>query len=333
MSGTVANSSSGQQRPRGGDAIVLSATGLTRYFGRKCAVDSVSFTVPRGCVLAILGRNGSGKTTLLRMLMGLLTPTRGRGTVLGHDSSALPPSVLARVGFVAEGHPLYGWMRVGELASFQKQFYPAWNQRAFEMVLEHFALARNAKAGSLSRGERGGLALALVLATEPELLVLDDPAMGLDPVARRSLLEAMVEATRQRQRTIIFSSHLLEDVERVADRIIILDRSVLRADSSLEGFRAAVQQFVLRFVGEVPALPPLRGLLRSEREDGELRLVIANADEQTRAALRSLRPVSMEQVPIGFDDAVIGYMGYHGRSAPASRGRHRRCRGPDRTDR
>src|SRR5204863_301230 len=216
----------------------------------------VSFQVPRGSVFAFIGRNGSGKTTTIRMLLGLLEPTRGASAVLGHDSAALPPAARARIGYMAEGHPVYGWMRVGQYARFQSGCYPHWNQDIFAAVIDHFAIDARTKAGHLSHGQRAGLHLAMTLAIEPELLVLDDPATGLDPAARRSLLEAMIYFTRSRERTIFFSTHLLDDVERVADQVAILDYSVLRACCSMETFRERVQQLVAHFPGEPPqALP------------------------------------------------------------------------------
>ena len=296
------------------DVPVIETVGLTKYFGDKCAVDTVSLTVPRGSVTALLGRNGSGKSTLLRMLMGLLDPTRGSAKVLGHDIGRLPPDVRGRIGYIAEGHPLIDWMRVRELAACQKSFFPkTWSDRIFASVTDHFHLAANAKAGKLSRGERAGVALALALAAQPELLVLDDPALGLDPVARRSLLEAMILVTRDSGRTILFSSHLLNDVERVADRIAILDRSVLRANCSVETFMSRVKRVLLRFPGTAPPPPAIAGLLQARQdEDDELRLTIANFDDSRMDELRQLGAIEIEELPISLEDAVIGYLGDRG---------------------
>jgi ABC-2 type transport system ATP-binding protein len=218
----------------------IQARGLTRFFGGKCAVNGLSFNVPRGSVLAFIGRNGAGKTTTIRMLLGLLTPTRGQSTILGHDSTNLPPQVRARIGYMAEGHPVYPWMRVAQYAGFQSRGYPHWRQSTFAAVIDYFAIPPQTKAGDLSHGQRAGLHLATTLAIEPELLMLDDPATGLDPAARRSLLEAMIYFTRNRERTIFFSTHLLDDVERIADQVAVLDYSVLRASCSVETFRDRV---------------------------------------------------------------------------------------------
>src|SRR5690348_12603059 len=130
----IASELSELDRPSGAAVAVIEARGLTRYFGPRCAVDSVTLRVPRGSVFAFIGRNGAGKTTTIRMILGLLEPTRGSSTILGHDSTDLPPEARARIGYMAEGHPVYGWMRVGQYGRFQSDFYPRWNQGLFDAV-------------------------------------------------------------------------------------------------------------------------------------------------------------------------------------------------------
>src|SRR5713101_6195647 len=283
---------------------VIQARGLTRYFGRKCAVDTVSFNVPRGSVFAFIGRNGAGKTTTIRMILGLLEPTRGSTTILGYESMTLPPEARARIGYMAEGHPVYGWMRVGKYAGFQKGFYSHWNQDIFAGVIDYFAIDPRTRAGHLSHGQRAGLHLAMTLAIEPEVLMLDDPATGLDPSARRSLLEAMIYFTRSRERTIFFSSHLLDDVERVADQVAVLDYSVLRACCSVETFRDRVRRLVVSFPSQPPrALPALPGLLRLTRDANELNLILSNPDDQTQQTLLSLGAEAVDEQPISLEDA------------------------------
>jgi ABC-2 type transport system ATP-binding protein len=292
---------------------VIEAQGLTRYFGRKCAVDSLSFRVPRGSVFAFIGRNGAGKTTTIRMVLGLLEPTRGSSTILGHDSAGLSPEVRARIGYMAEGHPVYRWMRVGQYARFQSGFYQHWNQDIFAGVIDYFAIHPRTRAGHLSHGQRAGLHLAMTLAIEPEVLMLDDPASGLDPAARRSLLEAMIYFTRSRERTIFFSSHLLDDVERVADRVAVLDYSVLRVCCGVEAFRDRVRRLVARFPAEPPAdLPAIPGLLRVTRADNELTLIVANADGKTERQLESLGALAVDQEPLSLEDALIAHVGRQG---------------------
>ena len=278
----------------------------------KAAVDCLNIAIPRGGVFGFLGRNGSGKTTTIRMFLGLLAPTRGSATILGHDCTQLPPQVRAKIGYLAEAHPVYGWMRVRECARFQASFFDQWNSKTFDTVIDHFGLSPDAKAKDLSRGERAGLALALTLAPQPQLLVLDDPALGRDPVARRSLLELMIYITRKADRTILFSSHLLLDVERVADEIAVLNEGVLRAHCALESFRQRVRQVVLQFDDQPPALPEIPGLLHAMRVDGELRLTIANYNEQVSHVLSAMGPKRIEPIEINLEDAFVDYLGRRG---------------------
>lgn len=288
---------------------VIETSELTRYFGLKCAVDRVSLRVPRGAVLAILGRNGSGKTTLIRIMMGLLAATRGSAAVLGDDCRSIRPATRGRIAYVAEGHPLIDWMSVAELERFQKGFYREWDGRVFQTVVEHFELGRKERAGKVSRGQRAGLSLALALATRPELLVMDDPAMGLDPVARRMLLEAMILLMRDSGHTILFSSHILDDVERVADHVAIMDRSLLRVCCKLETFRGAVKRVNLGFAAEAPAAVNVPGLLETRREGNELRLTLANYGAECERAIAALGAISVVELPLTFEDAVIAYLG------------------------
>ena len=246
------------------------------------------------------------------MLLGLLQPTRGQGQILGYDIRALPPEARARIGYLTEEHQLYRWMSVRECGHFQSRFFPRWSDKIFRGVISHFALKDNARVKDLSRGERAGLCLALTLAPDPELLILDDPTLGLDPVARRSLVESMIYLTRRADRTIFFSSHQLADVERVADYIAVLDKSVLRASCSLETFRNSVKDVRLRFSGAPPLLSEIPGLLQAFRSESELRLICVHYNQPAEQKLRALAPTSIETAPISLEDALISYLGERG---------------------
>ena len=292
---------------------VIRTAGLTRYFGRTCGVDGVTLAVPRGSVFALLGRNGSGKSTLVRMLLGLLPPTRGSAAVLGDDCRRLSPATRGRVGYVAEGHPLIDRMRVRDLVAFQRHFYPAWDAAAFDAVLGPFGLTARTRAGDLSRGQRAGLSLALVLATRPELLVMDDPALGLDPVARRTLLEAMILVTRDAGHTILFTSHELADVERVADHLAVMDAGVLRVSAPVDAFRDRVVRTAVSFAGPPPVLPPIPGLLHARR-DGHAVVLTRVANDAADDAIAGLGAIAVRDLPLSLEDAVVAYLGRrHGR--------------------
>lgn len=291
---------------------VIETQGLTKYFGKTCVVSELNLKVPKGSIFGFLGRNGAGKSTTIRMLLGLVEPTRGSARVLGKDCRSLSPDDRARIGYLPEGHHVYGWMTIEECGKFQAAFYQHWNSSIFDAVLSHFRLDRKNRAGNLSRGQRAGLCLALVLAPEPELLILDDPALGLDPVARRSLIQSMLYVTRTTDRTILFSSHLLSDVERVADEIAVLDRGTLRASCKLETFRRQVRQFVIRHDGNEPPLPDLPGLLQTFRTDTETSLTFANIGPAEIQRIQVLTGNRIEEVPLSLEDAFVTYVGERG---------------------
>ena len=293
---------------------VIETAGLTRYFGKKRAVHEVDLNVPKGSVFALIGRNGAGKTTTIRMLLGLLPPTRGTATILNHDSQEMTAELRSRIGYLSESHFAYRWMKLKECREFQKQTFPHWNDDLFHGVLQHFRLDLNSRVKHLSRGERAGLCLALTLAPEPELLILDDPALGLDPVARRSLIEAMLTVTRNSERTILFSSHLLDDVERVADQIAILDRAELKVHTSVEHFRKAVQSWHLEFDQVPQKLPEIPGLLYTRIADDGLQLTIVNMNDVTMKQLEQLQPRSMKPIALSLESAVIDYLHDHDRT-------------------
>jgi ABC-2 type transport system ATP-binding protein len=292
---------------------VIEVRGLCKYFGDKCALNTVSFRVPKGAVFAFIGRNGAGKTTAIRIILGMLPPTRGSSSILGHDSMSLSAPVRARIGYIAEGHPVYGWMRIKEYEAFQRGFYGRWNHDVFGSVIDYFAIKPRTRAGHLSHGQRAGLQLAMTLATEPELLVLDDPATGLDPSARRSLLEGMIYFTRNRERTVFFSTHLLDDVERVADHVAVLDYSVLRVCAAADVFRERVRRLIIRFPFAVPdRLPSIPGLLRVHRTENEASLVIANFNGRSERDLENMGAVAIDEQPISLEDALIAHVGRQG---------------------
>lgn len=265
--------------------IVLQTKGLTKYFGVRPALDHLDLRIPAGCICGFLGRNGAGKTTAIKLMLGLLSPTAGSAHLLGCDAAALTPAIRQRIGYVTEGHRLFGWMTIERLEAFQKAFFPGqWDERLFAEMIEYFELSKRQKIKHLSNGQRAQVSLALALAPNPELLIMDDPTLGLDAVIRRQFLEGMIELIMRQGRTVLFSSHILADVERVADRIVVLDRGVLRADCSLEQFRTSVRKVIVYFDDSVPAEVELEGLLHCRRSERQLELTLVGVGAAEVAA-------------------------------------------------
>ena len=261
---------------------VLKTEGLTKYYGAELALNHLDMTIPRGCICGFVGRNGAGKTTAIKLMLGLLKPTAGSSTLLGCDSQQLKPSIRQRIGYVTEGHQLLRWMRISELEKFQKRFYPKqWDGKLFSDMIEYFGLSRKKKIKHISNGQRAQVSLALTLAPNPELLIMDDPTLGLDAAIRRQFLEGMIKLIMSQDRTVLFSSHILADVERVANRIVVIDKGVLRANCTLEEFRTAVKKILVTFTAKPPDEVNIDGLLSCRRSEKELELTLIGTDEET----------------------------------------------------
>lgn len=265
---------------------VLETQGLTKYYGNILAVNHVDLKIPRGCICGFVGRNASGKTTAIKLMLGLLNPTAGSSKLLGCDSAALTPTIRQRIGYVTEGHRLFRWMSIADLGKFQRGFFPKqWDDKLFAEMIEYFGLTKKQKVKHLSIGQRAQVSLALAMAPNPELLIMDDPTLGLDAAIRRQFLAGMIELIMREGRTILFSSHILGDVERVADRIVVIDKGVIRADCKLEQFRKAVKKVILVFEDSVPPQVDIDGLLHCRRSEKELVLALVGTDDDKIAEL------------------------------------------------
>lgn len=207
--------------PSSADAVIA-VTGLSRRFKAKAALDDVSLYVPRGCVFGLVGENGAGKTTLIKHLLGLLRAEAGMVRVFGRDPIADTVEVLGRIGYLSETRDLPAWMRIDELLRYTEGFYPKWDRRYAEQLREQFGLNASARVRTLSQGQLAKLGLLVALAYRPELLLLDEPSSGLDPLVRRDILEAIIRSVAEEGRTVLFSSHLLDEVERVSDHLAMI---------------------------------------------------------------------------------------------------------------
>ena len=228
---------------------VIEVSGLTRRFGAKTVLDSVSVSLPRGAVYGLVGANGAGKTTLIKHLLGLLRAETGTVRVFGLDPVADPVAVLSRIGYLSEENDIPGWMRVDELLRYSRAFYPAWDDAYAEELRQAFALDPTAKIKTLSKGQKARAGLVIALAYRPELLVLDEPSSGLDPIVRRDILGAVIRTIADEGRTVLFSSHLLDEVERVADHVTMINQGKIVLSAPLAAIREAH-----RAGGRVPSL-------------------------------------------------------------------------------
>lgn len=218
---------------------VITVSNLTRRFGAKTALSSVDFIVPRGVVYGLVGVNGAGKTTLIKHILGLLRAQSGTVRVFGLDPVADPVGVLSRIGYLSEEPDLPGWMGVDEYFRYIRAFHPGWDDALAQALQQAFRLDLSAKVGSLSKGQRARAGLVAALAHRPALLLLDEPSSGLDPVVRRDILEAVMRTVAEEGRTVLFSSHLLDEVERVADHVTMISHGRIVLSAPLNELKAA----------------------------------------------------------------------------------------------
>jgi ABC-2 type transport system ATP-binding protein len=200
----------------------LETVGLGRRYGSQWALRDCTLEIPQGSITALVGPNGAGKTTLLRMAVGLTCPSEGSVRVLGLDPQADAADALPRVGFLAQEHPLYGGFTVAEMLRVGRELNPTWDDDAARSRIAELGLPMKKKVRSLSGGQRAQVALTLALAKRPEVLFLDEPVASLDPLARREFMQTVVEAVAERELTVVLSSHILADLERVCDHLVIL---------------------------------------------------------------------------------------------------------------
>lgn len=296
---------------------VIETDGLSKRYGRKLALDRLDLRIPRGRIHAIVGANGAGKSTLFRILLGFLAPSDGQARILGRDSQRLTPEDRGRIGFVNEEHTLPGWMRVSAIADMHRRAYPRWNPRAYDEVIGHYRVLPEQKVGQLSRGERAGFNLALALAQSPELLILDEPTLGLDVVAKRAFLESLMYSNAAEDCTVIYCSHQMEEIERVADNLIILELGRLMHMSAPEEFCSRVGHWVadIPFKGPEPATIP--GLLERQRLDGLHHYFVLDQDASFAEYLRGVGARSVQHMPVSLDRAVNAFLAKN-HAAPAA---------------
>ena len=287
---------------------IIETRDLTHRFGSKLALDHLDLRVPRGGIHAIVGSNGAGKSTLFRILLGLMRPTAGQALLLGEDSLSLAPRTRGRVGFVNEEHTLPGWMRVAQVIATQRALYPSWNQAVFDESLGNFSVEPTQFVKQLSRGERAGLNLSLALAQSPELLILDEPTLGLDVVAKRAFIETLLFIGADQDCTIIYCSHQMEEIERVADNLIIMERGAVQNISTPDDFRRRVRYWIAQFPDGGSGRDAIPGLLQARHIDGADHLVVLDCGDEFGEWLRRHGASDAHSVPVSLDQAINGFL-------------------------
>ena len=288
---------------------VIAASGLGKQYRRTWALRDCALAIPEGHVVGLVGPNGAGKTTLLRLATGMLTPTHGTIEVLGQRPAA-GPAQLARVGFVAQDTAVYARLTVADHLRLGAWLNPGWDDDLARQRIGQLALNPKQRAGSLSGGQRAQLALTVAMAKRPELLILDEPVASLDPLARREFLQGLMETVAEQRLSVVLSSHLVADLERVCDYVVVLVASRVQVAGEVSDLLAAHRRLSgpRRGPGSLPA--------------GQEVVIESHTDKQTNLLVRTDGPVldpSWAVTPVSLEDLVLAYMSRAGDDAPARR--------------
>jgi ABC-2 type transport system ATP-binding protein len=290
-----------------GEDTVVAVSHLSRRFGNKEALHDVSVTVRRGSVFGLVGENGAGKSTLLKHLLGLWRAETGTVRVFGKDPVTDPVSVLERIGYLSEQPDLPGWMRVKDLLRYTQAFYPGWDATYAEQLREQFALDPGARIRTLSKGQHARLGLIAAEAHRPQLLILDEPSSGLDPIVRRDILEAIIRTVTDEGRTVIFSSHLLDEVERVSDHLAMLHRGTLRFCAPLAEVQARHRRISLQFERPRAEPPNVPGAIRVDGAGREWTVICDAGRIHASAMAQHLGATLVDDTAASLDEIFVAH--------------------------
>ncbi len=292
--------------------IPIQTQALHKSFGEVRAVDGLDLAVPAGSIYGLIGRNGAGKTTAIRLLMGLLRADSGSTAVLGHNLWTAPRPVKARITYVSQTQQLHNWMSLAELSYYLSHFYDRWSPPKVAQLSRLFEIPADRPVGTLSGGQQRLAAIILALAAQPDVLILDEPAAGLDPIARRRLIEQLIEfiGEGRGQRTVLFSTHILSDLERVADHVGFMDGGRMLAQGKLEDFQSRTRR--VQIVFDTPAAPPgftIPGAVRMKVEGPVVSAIVRAADEADFEKLLLMPDARVNLFPLGLEELFIELLG------------------------
>ena len=297
---------------------VVKIENLHKRFESTTVLKDVSLDIRAGSIIGLLGSNGAGKSTLIRHMVGLYLPNEGACTTLGCDAAKLSPRELARIGYVHQEGWLVNWMTVEQLVRYVASYYPRWNTELEKSYLSEFELDVNASVADLSPGQRQMLAILLAIGFEPDLLLLDEPAAALDPLARQRFLDLLLAIIQDPKRTVLISSHILSDVEKVIDHVVILDRGEICRDVNLDELQ---QEFVkLRITalrGDLPDPLPFQDLLTCQRNGSEALVIVRARPDQELEQVARRMDSTVDALPLSLEE-LYGLVLSHGAEESAS---------------
>lgn len=292
-------------------SAVIHCSGLRHSYGEKPVLHGLDFAVEGGGVFGLLGKNGAGKSTTINILMGFLRPQAGECRVLGHPSHALPPEIRRDIGLLHEGFIQYDFMTIDEIERFTAPFYPRWERRVFHDLVDRLEVPRSRRISRMSCGQRSQVVLGLILAQNPRLMILDDYSMGLDVGYRRLFLDFLQDYVRSRGTTVLLTSHVVQELDRFIDRMIILSRGRVAASCSKEDFSASFRQYRLPLTPATESVTAGGPIVNVEKNPQSISLYSYAPVDAVVTHLRSVEvpATGLEAVPMSFEDAFIGLTG------------------------
>lgn len=266
---------------------VIQMHNVTKRFGEKTVLDGLTYSLRPGTVTGLLGTNGSGKTTMLKCALGLQTTQEGISTVFGEPSTELSAASKARLAYVPQEISLYPWMKVRQIIAYIRAFYPRWNDQLIARLVSEWNLPVEDRVGTLSTGQAQKLAIVMALGHEPELLILDEPVASLDPDARRRFLATLLEIAMSGNRTVLFSTHITSDLERVADQVALLQDGRISYDDELSSLKDSVKRLRISVPDRLPDdLEAIPGLLNCDRNGTSAVVSVRNFEATLPQRLR-----------------------------------------------
>ncbi len=290
---------------------VIEIRGLCHSYGSRPIYRHLDLDVGQGRIVGLLGKNGVGKTTLMNILMGFLRPRAGQCAIFGEPSHCLSPEAKRRIGLLFEGHLAYDFMTISEIERFYSRFYPGWNPGRFFDLMARLGLPGSHRIRHMSEGQRSQVVLGLLFAQEPDLLLLDDYAMGLDAGYRRLFVDYLIDYVRDSNRTVFMTSHVIEDMDRIADDLVLLRAGGDVLHTTLKAFRDNFHCYSLP-MNDRPLPVPDQFIFNAERTTGRRCEIFTFASEEDLAAALHLQGFSLDGLrrePMSLEDAFIGYTG------------------------
>jgi ABC-2 type transport system ATP-binding protein len=289
---------------------IVKARGLSKYFSGKAALNSVDLEILPGRIIGLLGPNGSGKSTLIRHMIGLYLPDKGSCVTYGCDAAKLTQNELSRIGYVHQEGELLNWMTVKQLIQYVSAYHPEWNNDLEERYVKEFEMDFNDRVGALSPGQRQKMAILLAIGHEPDFLILDEPASALDPIARAQFLDLLIKIIQQEEKTILISSHILSDVEKVIDHVVIMKNGHIIQDEGFDDLRDQYLRVRLTSLGtELPEKLLFEKVLSCQINNGQAVLILENPDIETIKNQAELLNCRVDFYPLPLEDIYKIVMG------------------------